>query len=314
MDWAKYKMLAVDAAAHTLLLIDGENGEILSEMSYPDTCVPTALVLAPEANKAFLPAAGTNGSGSLFIANLTNFTLYRLPMEIPHPSQFAITPCGTKAYLVDPGGTLYQVNTTEMTLTMLGQPENAACVGILADDKFIYTAWEHKNGGSIATFDCNGQLISEYSMPGIPTNITINKERILIPFTATSFTGEGLAVFDKSLGDDLTPTVITIQCPMRTTGLKAYPCSVTVAPDDCTAYVINEDSGSITIIDLSTSSITGHIALGRSISNLYILPDSRFAIATSNMFADLTLIDLVNERVLSVAASNQEILNYLAIL
>jgi len=89
---------------------------------------------------------------------------------------------------------------------------------------------------------------------------------------------------------------------------------VAVAPDGNTAYVVNEDSGSITVVDLSTTDITGHISIGRSISNLTILPDCRFAVATSNMFADLALIDLVNERLLSVTASTHEILSPIIIL
>lgn len=314
MDWAPYKMLMIDATAHALLLVDGVNNEVLAEMAYPDLFIPTTLSISPDAAKAYLPAAGKNGSGALFIANLHNFSLYQLPIELPHPTQFTLAPNSETAYLVDPGGVLYALDTVAMSLTKLGSPDNASCVGITADAQAVYTAWEHKNSGSIAIFDNQGRLIKEHAVSGIPTNISLNNNRILVPFTASTFTGEGLAIFDQNKQDDSIPAVITIQCPARTHGLKAYPCSVAVAPDGKTAYVVNEDSGSITVVDLSTSDITGHISIGRSISNLTILPDCRFAVATSNMFADLALIDLVNERLLSVTASTHEILSPIVIL
>lgn len=314
MDWAPYKMLLVDTTAHALLLVDGAKGEILAEMSYPENYLPTALAVTADLAKAYLPAAGNNGSGALFIANLNHFSLYQLPMELPHPVQFALGPDNTTVYLVDPGGILYAADTVAMTLTKLGQPDNASCVGIATDQQSIYTAWEHKNGGSIAIFSLQGELLKEHILSGIPTNIVVNGNRILVPFTASSFTGEGLAIYDQNKQDDSIPAVITIQCPLRTAGLKAYPCSVTVGPDEHTAYIVNEDSGSITLVDLHKADITGHITLGRSISNLKLLPDNRFAIATSNMFADLSLIDLVNERLLSVTASKNEIFNQFMIL
>jgi len=314
MEWAPYRMLIIDATAHALLLIDGGKGEIVAEMSYPELYIPTGLSLTQNTGKAYLPAAGNNGSGSLFIANLENFSLYRLPFDIPHPLQFTITPNGNTAYVVDPGGTLYSLDTVLMTATPLGRPDNATCVGITADHSNLYTAWENPEGGCIAIFEHGGQFIKEYQVAGIPTNITVHNGRIIVPFTAASFTGEGIAIIDKNKTDDSIPVVITIQDPLHTNGLTAYPCSVTVAPDERTAYVINEDSGSITIIDLETAATTGHIAIGRSISALHILPDSRFGIASSNMFADLSLIDLVNKRLLSVTASCHEILSHIAVI
>lgn len=314
MDWAPYKLLLIDATAHALLLVDGAKSEVLAELAYPDGYVPTALALAPDANRAYLATAGNNGSGWLLVADLHSLSFCPSPMEIPHPMQFTLTPDGAAAYLADPGGMLYAVDTAAMTLTSLGQPENASCVGIAADSQKVYTAWEHQNSGSIAIFSHRGQLIQEHAIAGIPTNIALNGAQILVPFTANSFTGEGLAIFDQAKPDGSIPSVITIQCPLHTNGLKAYPCSVTVAPDRHSAYVINEDSGSITKLDLKLAEVTGNITLGRSISNLYILPDPRFAVATSNMFADLALIDLVNERLLSVTTSPNEILSCLAVL
>lgn len=314
MDWAPYKLLLVDATAHALLLVDGVKGEVLAELAYPDGYVPTALALTQDSAKAYLAAAGNNGGGCLFIANLHNLSLYPLPLELPHPMQFTLMPDRSTGYLVDPGGMLYAVDTIAMTVTNIGHSENASCVGITADDQAVYTAWEHKNSGSIAIFNHQGRLIKEHAISGIPTNIALNGSQILVPFTASSFTGEGLAIFEQNKPDDSIPAVITIQCPMHANALRAYPCSVTVGSNGQTAYVINEDSGSITTVDLKLAGITGHIILGRSISNLHLLPDSRFAVATSNMFADLTLVDLVNGRLLSVNASSNEILNYLAVL
>jgi DNA-binding beta-propeller fold protein YncE len=317
MEWLSYTLLVIDASTHALLLVDGQQGEILTEMIYPREFTPTELVITADLAKAYLPAVDKNGNGALFVANLPSRSLYKLPLSIPHPAQFALHPDGSQAYLTTPEGALYVLDTAAMTLTPWGSPENALCVGLVVDTDYLYSVWELAENGTVAIFQLpDGNLSHEFTVPGIPTNITLTADkRIIVPFTSTASSGEGIAVFDCNKKDDNSAcAVIPFPCGIQNSPYTAYPSHVALAPDNHTAYVVNEESASITVIDIDSSAITGHIPIGRSISCLHILPGGQFGIASSHMFADLSLIDLINQRALSFTDTKRELLGYIAII
>ncbi|MBP2627444.1 MAG: hypothetical protein H6Q68_2155 [Firmicutes bacterium] len=318
MECLPYQLLVIDDTTHSLLLVDSPNGEIIVEMPYPSGFTPTELFITPDLTKAYMPAIGKGGNGALLVANLAQRSIYRLPIKLPQPIQFTLSPDGTCAYLSDPDGTLYALNIPNMSLKSLGNPAKATCVGLAADQNTVYSVWELKDQGSLAVFNLNGQLINEHTLPGIPTNITLDAcGHIFIPFTTTNFTIEGIICFNKTLNDDNTPAIIAAErCiyPYSTSPSAAYPSHVATWPDEHLAYVVNEESSSITVIDSNTAAIIRHIELGRSISCLHILPGGEFGIATSHIFADLSMIDLRNGRLLATTNTKRELLAYIAVI
>lgn len=309
MEWRLCKIIVIDLLKKMLLFINQETAAIFAQIKYPEHEIPIALEYNHEQQKACL-ITKHGEKGSLFIINLANPKLYRLPVELPAPLQCALTPTFTFAYFIDATATLYSLDMTTLKITPIAQPDNAACVGIaFANDK-VYTAWETKEKGNITIFKASGEFLAEYPLEGIPTNICIYQEKILVPFTESHIHGEGLAIFTE----DSVPIYLTFQLPELVKALRAYPCNITIDPTNSTAYIINEDSSSLTIIDLANNSITGSFSIGRSITNLYLLPNPNFAIATSNMFADLSIIDLVNQRLLSMSNDDCEFANMLIVL
>jgi len=318
MECLSYQLLVIDDTTHSLLLVDSPNGKIIAEMPYPSGFTPTELFLAPDLTKAYMPAVGKSGSGALLVANLEQRSIYRLPMKLPQPIQFTLSPDGNMAYLSDPDGTLYTLDIPTMSLKSLGNPAKATCVGLAADHNALYSVWELKDQGTLAVFNQSGQLINEHTLPGIPTNITLDAcGHIFIPFTTNNFTIEGVMCFNKAKSDDDTPDVITAErCiyPYTTSPSAAYPSHVATWPNEHLAYIVNEESSSITVIDSNTAAIIRHIEIGRSISCLHILPGGDFGIATSHIFADLSMIDLRNGRLLATTDTKRELLAYMAII
>jgi len=318
MECLPYQLLVIDDTTHSLLLVDSPNGKIIAEMPYPSGFTPTELFLAPDLTKAYMPAVGKSGSGALLVANLEQRSIYRLPMKLPQPIQFTLSPDGNRAYLSDPDGTLYTLDIPTMSLKSLGNPATATCVGLAADHNALYSVWELKDQGTLAVFNQSGQLINEHTLPGIPTNITLDAcGHIFIPFTTNNFTIEGVMCFNKAKSDDDTPDVITAErCiyPYTTSPSAAYPSHVATWPNEHLAYIVNEESSSITVIDSNTAAIIRHIEIGRSISCLHILPGGDFGIATSHIFADLSMIDLRNGRLLATTDTKRELLAYMAII
>ncbi|WP_425059329.1 hypothetical protein SCACP_40130 [Sporomusa carbonis] len=307
--------MAVDATTHAVLIVDGPSGEILTELAYSPELTPTELVVTPDYTKAYLPCAGINGKNSILAVNLTSLDIYRLPLSIPYPAQFVLAETtAADAYLAEPCGNLHHLDLTTMSSQLLGTPATkAGCVGLAADAERIYTAWEHYAGGTVMELDVKGNISWQYDIAGIPTNIILAGNRLIVPFTNTAFTGEGVALFNLSKKSS-SPTVVTIQCPSCPSGLAAYPCYAAIADDNRTAYIINEDGAAIFVIDLDTAQIVDRLIIGRSLSRLYLIPGSQLAIGTSNLFADLSLIDLAEGPLLAVTSTKRQLLSNIAIL
>lgn len=313
-----YQLLVIDNTTHALLLVNSSKGEIVAEMSYPPKFTPTELTLAPNGKKVYMPAIESNGNGALFVANLSQQSIYRLPIKLPPPTQFSATPDGRYAYLSDPNGQLYTLDLSTMSLNSLSIIEKGACVGLAADNNAVYSVWEDRDQGSLSAFTLRGELISEHSLPGIPTNITLDNDgHIFVPFTTINFTIEGVAFFHRVLHEDSATTIIAAErCiyPYSTSPSAAYPSHVATWPTEHLVYVVNEESSSITVIDSHTAAILRHIEIGRSISCLHILPGGQLGIATSHIFGDLSLIDLKKGCLLSTTNTNRELLGYMIVL
>lgn len=308
-------MLAIDDSTHAIIIADGISGEILTELSFNPELTPTELAITPDLTRAYLPCVSTNGQNSILTVNLTSLTTYTLPLSIPYPAQFALSPeTPSKAYLAEPCGNLHLLDLTTMSSQLLGTPATkASCVGLAVDSEKIYTAWEHSAGGTVMELDLTGSLSWQYDIGGIPTNVILAGTRLIVPFTNTAFTGEGIAFFNLSKKRP-SPTVVNIQCPICPSGLATYPCHAAIAADNQTAYIVNEDGASIFRVDLETAQITDRMLIGRSLSRLYLIPDSELAIGTSNLFGDLSLIDLAGGTLLAVTSTKRQILSTIAVL
>lgn len=296
-----------------MLIADGPSGEILQELPFAPELTPTELAVTPDYSKAYLPCAAATGKNQLLTVNLGSQALYSLPVNIPYPAQFHLAAAAT-AYLAEPNGSIYQLDLTAMSLKLLGTPAaKASCVGLTADAAIIYTAWEHLAGGTVLGLHPDGSIDWQYELAGIPTNIILAGRQLIVPFTNTAFTSEGVALFDLSK-QCRSPAVVTIQCPSCPSGLAAYPCHAAVTADNQTAYIVNEDSASIFSIDLATAQIVDRLTIGRSLSRLYLLRDDPLAIGTSNLFADLSIIDLSTGSLLAVTNTKRQLLSTIALL
>lgn len=310
MEWPNCKFIASELALHQLCAIDNNTGRLLGCFPYPLTLTPTAFCRQNNSDKLCI-SFKSDSMGNIYIVNTSTMQGYKLPIEIPSPLQFTATPDLCNSYFTTPNETLYHLNMTTLELNALAQPENAFCCGLTVNDQKIFSVWETTNGhGIVAIFNKNGELDKEIEIRAIPTNIAIHGSDILIPFSESSEYGEGFAVINH----DESPRYITIHDPASSYTPSLYPCSITIDDNNNIAYLIHENGGSISIVDTSNYSVHNTFSIGRSISNIYLLPDTRFALATSNMFADLTLLDLVNHRLLSVNDSSQEFSNLLTII
>lgn len=299
MPWPPCKFIAVDLAESAAYLLDNTTQDAFGRFPLPKGSVPAGISLGE--GKLCL-AVRSSGEGSLYIISPPSAQMYRLPLSFAPPLQFAADGALQCAYCVAEDATLYRLDLVALTSQALAQPADATCTGIAVADGKVFTAWETDDGeGVLTVFAAAGEFLYEYKIPGIPTNLLVRDGAAYLTFTDSKIYGEGLAC----IAENELPRYITIHSPETANALRAYPCSVTIDSVQNRAYVVNEDSGSVTIVDLRSESVSGSFSVGRSITNLYLLPDRRFALATSNMFADLSLLDLVNQKLLSICDSRE---------
>lgn len=312
MEWGDCQLLAVDLTERQVVWIHQSTGELIAAIPFEDGFLPAGLTLNAEKTKACMPAIEKD-TGTIFIFDLSCKKSYRLPLQLPAPQQCSISPDFSKIYFSAPDATLYEIQLATLTARPFAQPDDGICAALAVDAAGnLYTAWESNSGGTLAVFSPEGLLSFEQSLDGIPTNLHLTEADILVPFTESSTYGEGLAIFPMNQIE--TPVYLTVHASTLDGTPRAYPCHATVRKDQQIAYLVNEDSASITVIHLQKRKIIHSFSLGRSITSLYLLPDERFAIAASNMFADLAYIDLINGKLLSIAQSDHEFSRFIAVL
>ncbi len=309
-----FTLLLLDAAGHALLLADGPSGEILAEFPLPQGFAAIDLVAVPASRQAYVTLAGHSGWGALCQIDLAARAAENPapPLPLPHPVQIALAADQLTAYIADPAGALHALDLATATCAAWGKPPEAgACAGLAVAAGEIHGVWETAGGGLAAAYSPAGRLLRICRLGGVPTGLTAAAGRLLVPFTAGPFSGEGLLALPTTAGDP--PAVIHIQCSRCAAGHPVYPVHAASA-DGETVYVACEDSATIAVVDLAAGVVTGTIALGRSVSRLSLTADGRFAVATSSANADLCLIDLVNRRPLAFSACRCELLSPLAII
>ncbi|MBP2654321.1 MAG: hypothetical protein H6Q73_1890 [Firmicutes bacterium] len=308
----QHKLLLIDALTHSILLVSNPEGKIIAERPLPHEFSPIDIKVNHKLQQAYLTMAKSKSLGQLCILDLPALSIVS-QLDIPHPAQFSLAPGGNNFVLAVPDGNLYLTQKNLAPLN-LEKPEKANwCAGLVTADNNLYGVWETAGGGVLAVFDTNGQQLHRHFFGATPTNIIADDYgRLLIPFTANHFSGEGLILLSQHSTDNFSGTILS-QCSRCASLSPAYPSHVAVSPDGAKAYVANEEAGSISIVDLETRKYIDTIPIGRSVSRLGLLPGGKFAIASSNMFANLSLIDLVNHRLVAFT-NDREILSPFAII
>jgi serine/threonine-protein kinase len=70
-----------------------------------------------------------------------------------------------------------------------------------------------------------------------------------------------------------------------------FPVEVAVSPDGRHAYVTNNNSGSVSVIDTDSDSVTATVTVGTAPSGIAVAPDGRHAYATNQASGSVSVID-----------------------
>lgn len=297
------RLIVFDCTDNAILLLEGTSGYVLSRCPIPNAYRPLAL-LATDTGIFFFANGRTDGT----VYTLHGKSWSRISATLPTMTAVCPSPSGRSFCLASARHTLYRLDTLSGKLSSLGSAPHTCRA--LTEGTHLASVWETTSGSICALHNDDGTILSEHHLDGMIPTATMAGSTLLLPFTNSKKHGEGIHLLPT---DAPSPSITTISLkPPSMRGLSADPYSVLPIGD--TLHLISESSGTITKIDHRTGEVIDSYPLGRSISYLYLLPDERFAVATSNMFADLSLVDLVNEKLLSISICAHELFHQVVIL
>lgn len=315
MDCAPFRLVVADTGRRTMLVIDGESSKILAEIPLGNQYTPTVILAGEPHTVHILAAANASNAGALLSLALTpDFTLSS-PVPLPSEPVDAAFDAANHALFIAADTGLCRVDLTTEEVVPLKIPTQGKICGLTLCHDALFVACAQTQGGILVMLDAEGKTAGIWETAGVPTHLaaTPDGHSLLMPFTANRFTGEGVAVFSFDAGGTLSaPTVIHLKCSGNP-GFRAYPCHIAFSPDGKTAYIVNEDCATISLVDLPHLTVAGCIPVGRSVSELHLNPSGTIGFATSNMFADITLIDMVNGKMLGITGDGREILGRMAL-
>ena len=70
------------------------------------------------------------------------------------------------------------------------------------------------------------------------------------------------------------------------------PQSVAFAPDSKHAYVVNDGSNTVSVIDTATSQVTATLGVGQTPTNVFVAPDGLHAYVTNISSNDVTVLNI----------------------
>lgn len=292
-----------DLTDHALVLVEFESGRVLRRLALPREQEILALWRA-ESGDIFL-FTNNRTCGTLYMLSDDQSRLIERGSFLPLAHNVCLSPSNTSLYLAGLRHS-YRFDLVGARLTALNALDAPTCIA--ADNDHWYTACPQKDGTRLSVYDKSGAICFQHLLSGSVTTLHRQDDFCYLPFVQSPLHGEGLYILRPA-----TAEITTVPVTMQTVrALSAYPYSVLVQND--IIYLTCENAATITRIDAHTHRIIDCIPLGRSITHLYPLTDPRFAIATSNMFADLVLIDLVNRRLLTLSLCPHELFHQLAVL
>lgn len=297
-----FRLLIVDLTARSLLIVDGATNMIIAELPLSSDEAITAICPSADGSRVYLPAAGNAGKGSLYVLNLLTTSIYRLPVTIAHPAWFTLA--DQTAYLADPSGQLYALDTVSLAVKEWGNPVlDAQCAGLAASSAAVFSLWESETDPQAIVFSLAGEMKGCVSLPGTPVALTVSADGNAYAACWLADNAIDLVSIPAVPAESL-PACSRLVCPVCRQVLTGYPSALVNANQ--TLFVVT-DEGAFTAVDLVSRQPVSHAVLTKPLDSLHLSPDGRRAIGHSLARGDLALVDLEGGRIIAMTATDHRL-------
>jgi serine/threonine protein kinase, bacterial len=243
---------------------------------------PRNIAITPDGSRVY--ATNRDDNTVSVIDPATNTVVRTLQLDDNDgPEGIAVHPDGRTVYVVNNGSsTVDAINTAtgqvRRTVTVDTSPTDVA---VARDGRAVYVTSLAGSVGKFAPGSDPRPLVED----GEPQSLTLTRDNRTA--YVTGYDGNLLAV-------DLTRGSVTARIPVGKS-----PDGVALSPDERTAYVVNIDDDTISVIDLPARSTVATIGVGDRPISVAVHPDGRTAFVTNNESRSVSVIDTATRAVVA---------------
>lgn len=195
------------------------------------------------------------------------------------PIRLALSPDGTRAYVVGADQTVSVIDTDTASPTV-----NTVLDTIYVGSAIFVTVEDDSGSSSVAIVEDGDDVAA----------------------IATSPDGKRLYVVNATRGTvkvvDTDPASVTVHTVLDTVGVGAGPTAIAVSPDGAHVYVVNGEDGTVWVIDTASSERVSTVAVGRRPSAVAVSTDGTRLYATSFLDNSISVVDTATATVISTIA------------
>jgi YVTN family beta-propeller protein len=233
--------------------------------------LPEGVAVTPDGTKVYvannnlnLNGTGTDTDTVSVITTATNTVVATITVG-NQPSGVAVTPDGTKVYVVNQGGTVSVIatasNTVVATVTVGANPSGVA---VTPDGTKVYvvnTGYGGSSTVSVIATASNTVVGSPIPVGFFPRGIAITPDGTKVYVTNQS---DGTVSVIVTATNNVVGSQITVE---------KLPLGVAVTPDGTKVYVANRGSGTVSAIATATNAVVATIPVGGNPYGIAVTPD-----------------------------------------
>ncbi|MGH6838941.1 MAG: beta-propeller fold lactonase family protein [Methylocella sp.] len=258
---------------------------------------PTGVAVAPDGKHAYVIAhTFARDTAYQVIDTATNTIVATVPFRGDFVPGVAVSPDGKFLYFTIDGavGTVLRFDlatNTEGDGISLGANEEPIGVAITPDGKHVYATTEGPYNVAVidtATFT----LATTVNVPLGAGSVAVTPDGKHVYVTSTSFTSLGsnnVSVIDTAT-NTVEPTVITV---------GTNPVAIAVTPDGKRAFVANESSNTVSVIETAANKVLATVPVGNSPNGVAVTPDGKRAYVANLTDGTVSVIDTATNTVLA---------------
>ena len=227
---------------------------------------------------AYIPDAFNN---NVLVINLTTKLVKTTVPVGSFPTDVALTPDGTKAYVTNNSNQVSVINTSTNTVISTETVGYAPTgLSISPDGTKAYVVNANNNSVSVINTATN-TVATTVAVGSYPLDISINPDGTKA--YVTNHSANSVSVIN-TVNNKIAATVKL--------GVGTGPYGITFTPDGTKAYVTNQDSNSVSVINTATNVVTATVAVGKGPTGISICPDGTKAYVTNNGSNTVSVINI----------------------
>lgn len=231
-----------------------------------------------------------NESNTVSVINATSHNLVATISGFNSPVGVAVTPDGTKAYVVNSQpnpGTVSVINTAANTIVATITVGNGATLAAVSPDgKHVYVP--NSNDGTVSVIDTTvNRVTATITVGGAPLGAVVTPDNAHVY----------IANFNNAV--NVVSTATNALTTTITHSSMSGPLEAAITPDGKTLYVINEISNKVTVISTATNTVSTAIPVGQIPDGLAVTLDGKLLYVANGADSTISVISTATNTVTS---------------